>query len=116
MVVVIPNENGLLAPARATVLATPAKVRALAVGTVGEHTDRSLVLLTESGPGPGQQTVYSWRDNQFSVLYTSIQEDARTLAGARSLVVTDVTGDGIDDLVVGTRDRVTVLRAGAQIR
>lgn len=116
VVVVIPNENGLLAPARATVLATPAKVRALAVGTVGEHTDRSLVLLTESGPGPGQQTVYSWRDNQFSVLYTSIQEDARTLAGARSLVVTDVTGDGIDDLVVGTRDRVTVLRAGAQIR
>lgn len=112
LVVVIPNEAGQLTPSRAAALTTPAKVRALAVGRIGTRSAPSAVIVTESGSGPAaQRSAYSLEDGAFREIYTSVAGGNQPLAGARSLIVADVTGDGIDDLVVGTRDRVNVLRA-----
>jgi len=120
VLVVIPNEAGQLVPERSSVLATPAKVHAMAVGRIGNRTQDSLVILTDDGAAQAtRQTVSMLESGQFNALYTNSSETppgGRVLPGARSLLVTDVSGDGISDLVVGGGARLTVLRAETRNR
>lgn len=111
VVVLVPNQNGQLNPAAATMLAPPDEPRAIAVGTIAPERGRELVVVTTKPGAGGMSGIYVLRGSVFDALYTEQQKGPAALAGARSLIVADVTGDGVDDLVVGTRDRATVLRA-----
>lgn len=113
VLVVVPNQNGQLNPAAATLLTPPDDPRAIAVGTIAPERGRELVVAT-TRPGPGGTASISvLHGSDFSVLYSEQRgaDQPAQLGNARSLVVADVTGDGVDDLVVGTRERATVLRA-----
>ncbi len=114
VLVVIPNQNGQLAPSAATVLTPPDDLRAIAVGAISGPGVRELVVTTT---GASKSGVYVFRSGRFDALYTEPPEmriELRVLPGVRSLVVADVSGDGVDDLVVGARDRVSVLTAQAE--